>query len=565
MKKLVLSLVFLATSLVGLPAFSQIGNEPTALGLPGDNLNLYAVLDVFQKSKTLEEFERTINSKASNINNLDLNNDNAIDYIEVISNKVGDSYSIVLRDAINESQYQDVAVIEVNKNRSGNYDVQIIGDEELYGKNYIVEPDYPETANPGYTGYDNSTNYGSNYGDGVGYVNSWPIISYLFSASFSLYVSPFSWGYYPSYWNPWTPVYYQNYWDYNNRYYNNSPYRRTVYLRNPIRYSDYSSRRRYSEIVTRNRMNGDYDRVYNGKTYRKPDAPDRYANRPMNQDSRSVNQPMSPAVNSGIRSNRSGIQHDKRGNQGINSENHSGDRRQIPSNNTQTAPVNNQGVLAKPTDQGNRSGNRRQMPTNNPQTAPANRQVPTPENKSVTPRENRRQIPTNNQQTAPANQQVPTPENKSVAPRENRRQMPTNNQQTAPVKQQIPTPENRPVAPREDRRQMPPANNPQTAPVKQQVPTPENRPVAPREDRRQMPANNPQTAPAKQQVPMPENRPVAPREDRRQMPANNPQTAPVNRQVPMQQSRPANPPVIRQSPPQNLPAQTSHENNKRNG
>jgi hypothetical protein len=29
--------------------FSQISGEAEALGLPGDNLNLYAVLDVFQK------------------------------------------------------------------------------------------------------------------------------------------------------------------------------------------------------------------------------------------------------------------------------------------------------------------------------------------------------------------------------------------------------------------------------------------------------------------------------------------------------------------------------------
>jgi hypothetical protein len=48
--------------------FSQVENE-AALGLPGDNLNLYAVLDVF---KTVEEFERAINTRDANINNLDL-------------------------------------------------------------------------------------------------------------------------------------------------------------------------------------------------------------------------------------------------------------------------------------------------------------------------------------------------------------------------------------------------------------------------------------------------------------------------------------------------------------
>ncbi|MCW8833969.1 MAG: hypothetical protein OQK03_11665, partial [Colwellia sp.] len=32
-------------------------NEAELLGLPGDNLDLYASLDLFQKSKTIEEFE----------------------------------------------------------------------------------------------------------------------------------------------------------------------------------------------------------------------------------------------------------------------------------------------------------------------------------------------------------------------------------------------------------------------------------------------------------------------------------------------------------------------------
>ena len=35
--------------------------EPEGLGLPGDGLDLYAVLDLFQKSKTIEAFEKGIN------------------------------------------------------------------------------------------------------------------------------------------------------------------------------------------------------------------------------------------------------------------------------------------------------------------------------------------------------------------------------------------------------------------------------------------------------------------------------------------------------------------------
>lgn len=95
MKKLAFSFVILATILLSLPLFSHIQSELTALGLPADNLNFYAVLDVFQKSKILEEFEKVLNSSYSNRYNLDLNNDNCIDYIDVLSYKEGNLYSIL--------------------------------------------------------------------------------------------------------------------------------------------------------------------------------------------------------------------------------------------------------------------------------------------------------------------------------------------------------------------------------------------------------------------------------------------------------------------------------------
>lgn len=54
---------FLVLLFLGTPVFSQNTDSPVALGLPGDNFNLYAVLDFFQKSQILEEFERKINDK----------------------------------------------------------------------------------------------------------------------------------------------------------------------------------------------------------------------------------------------------------------------------------------------------------------------------------------------------------------------------------------------------------------------------------------------------------------------------------------------------------------------
>lgn len=66
--------------------------EQERLDLPGDNLNLYAVLKVFQASETLEAFEKSLNDASNNINNPDLNGDNETDYIEVVDNVDGNSY-----------------------------------------------------------------------------------------------------------------------------------------------------------------------------------------------------------------------------------------------------------------------------------------------------------------------------------------------------------------------------------------------------------------------------------------------------------------------------------------
>ena len=66
------------------------------LGLPGDNLNLYAVMNLFQESQTLEEFERKLNDPDLRVNNLDLDGDNYVDYITVHDYVDGNVHNIVL-------------------------------------------------------------------------------------------------------------------------------------------------------------------------------------------------------------------------------------------------------------------------------------------------------------------------------------------------------------------------------------------------------------------------------------------------------------------------------------
>jgi hypothetical protein len=193
-------------------------------GLPGDNLNLFGVLNIFQGSQTLEQFERNINNQDTRINNLDLNNDGRTDYINVIDRTNGYSHAIVLRVNVNELETQDIAVIEVERDLNGNVQVQIVGDEELYGENYIVEP----------------SNESSNY---VPILN-WSIINHIYNPYYTVYVSPYRWGYYPGYWSPWSPVYYDAYYGYHSRYYNY--YRRGYIYRSPATHSYYAPHRSVS-------------------------------------------------------------------------------------------------------------------------------------------------------------------------------------------------------------------------------------------------------------------------------------------------------------------------------
>ena len=123
-KKSILIIAFLC-------AFSFCVNaqntEEQKLNLPGDNLNLYAVLNLFQESETLELFEKNLNAEDSKINNLDLNNDEKTDYIKVIDNVDGETHLIILQVAINDKENQDVAVFVVTKSGNNEIQIQLIG------------------------------------------------------------------------------------------------------------------------------------------------------------------------------------------------------------------------------------------------------------------------------------------------------------------------------------------------------------------------------------------------------------------------------------------------------
>jgi hypothetical protein len=234
------------------------------LGLPGDNLNLYAVMNLFQKSETIEGFERSLNDENSRINNLDLNNDNYIDYIKVIDYVDGDVHTIVLQDVLDRNESQDVAVFTVQKFRNGSVQIQLIGDEALYGKNYIVEPLYAETPNPGYTGRSNRQNVSvvtNNYVQ----VDAWPLVRFIYLPNYSVWHSSWYWGYYPSYWHPWRPYYWHYYYGYHYNWFPEyySHFHRYDHPRYD-RWNDfyYRDKRVYSRNVTIYINDGRYKNTY---------------------------------------------------------------------------------------------------------------------------------------------------------------------------------------------------------------------------------------------------------------------------------------------------------------
>lgn len=246
------------------------------LGLPGDNLNLYAVMNLFQESETLESFERGLNDPDNMINNLDLNNNNLIDYIMVLDFPEGDLHNIVLRVALSEKESQDVAVFIVQKFSDGSVQIQLIGDEALYGQNYIIEPNYDETPNPGYTGGKATTTevvtktkiVRTTYYE----VAAWPVIVYVTAPTYVVWRSSWGWGYYPDYWHPWAPHYYHYYYGYHSgwNYHYHAYYRPWRHYRcDRYRTSYYAHHRHYSPTVVVNINTGTYRNTYSRPEQRK--------------------------------------------------------------------------------------------------------------------------------------------------------------------------------------------------------------------------------------------------------------------------------------------------------
>ena len=204
MKTLKLSpfLSALALLLFSIPLFAQSDLESDSTGLPGDHFSLEAAIELFKKSDSPEDFEKRLNTENNDVNNLDLNEDGEIDYIRVVDNTTGDVHALVLQVAVSEKESQDVAVIEIEKQGDENAILQIIGDEALYGAQTIAEPFEEEKVKNG-----KDKGPAANRGPVRIVVNvwMWRPVRFMYAPGYRVWVSPWRWRMYPTWFRPWRP------------------------------------------------------------------------------------------------------------------------------------------------------------------------------------------------------------------------------------------------------------------------------------------------------------------------------------------------------------------------
>lgn len=155
----------------------------------GEDLDLYGVLELFRRAENMEAFEQALNDPRNEVNNLDLDENGEVDYIRVIEHAEEKTHLVVLQTSLGENEYHDVAVIEIEETGDGEYTLQIIGNEDIYGDGYCIEPDPdPEDKSSAVVIY------------------KIPAVRLMFAPGYRPWRSPWYWRHYPRYWKPWKPV-----------------------------------------------------------------------------------------------------------------------------------------------------------------------------------------------------------------------------------------------------------------------------------------------------------------------------------------------------------------------
>lgn len=146
-----------------------------------EGFDLQAVAEIFKEAETLEEFEKALNDTSIGVNNLDLDENGEVDYIRVVEQGEEDSHLIILQALLGEEESQDVATIQVEKTDDDQYDMQVHGNEDVYGPDHYVAPVQV-------------------------HVHTWPLVVWMYGPRYHPYRSRFYFGFYPVWWHPYRPV-----------------------------------------------------------------------------------------------------------------------------------------------------------------------------------------------------------------------------------------------------------------------------------------------------------------------------------------------------------------------
>jgi hypothetical protein len=137
-----------------------------------DGLNLKTIGPLLKTAKDAEDLEKLINDPSQGVNNLDLNEDDKVDYINVTEYGEGENRGFSLTTDMGEGQVQEIATIQIEK-MGEDANVQIQGNQSIYGQNH-----YYHNRMPG--------------------IGTYLLMSYMFRPH-PFYRSPWGFGYYPSY------------------------------------------------------------------------------------------------------------------------------------------------------------------------------------------------------------------------------------------------------------------------------------------------------------------------------------------------------------------------------
>ena len=178
MKRVLFLLLAIGFGLL-IPTLSYADETVTVTATSSDiseNLDLKTVATLFGQAKDLEQFEQLLNDPDSAFSNLDLNADGEVDYLRVIETADNNRHLVVVQAVLAKDIYQDVASVFVEKDEATqSVTVQVIGDEYIYGTNYIIEPVY---------------------------IHRPLIYDWFWGTAWVCWHSPYYWGYYPHWWRP---------------------------------------------------------------------------------------------------------------------------------------------------------------------------------------------------------------------------------------------------------------------------------------------------------------------------------------------------------------------------